>query len=64
MSSDQQGQMDVGGGTIDMDSPLAPKRGRKTKGSSSHAPTQASSPSALSLILTHYQHLFCLGCYH
>jgi len=63
MSSDQQGQMDVGGGTMDMDGPSAPKRGRKTKGSGSRAPTRASSPSAPSLVLTRCQHLFCLGCY-
>ncbi|KAG1908274.1 SNF2 family N-terminal domain-containing protein [Suillus fuscotomentosus] len=61
MSSDQQGQMDVG--VMDMDGPSAPKRGRKTKGSGSRAPTRASSPSAPSLVLTRCQHLFCLGCY-
>ncbi|KAG0704108.1 P-loop containing nucleoside triphosphate hydrolase protein [Suillus ampliporus] len=63
VSSDQQGQMDVGGGATDMDGPPTPKRGRKTKGSNSRAPTRASSPSAPSLVLTRCQHLFCLGCY-
>jgi hypothetical protein len=62
VSSDQQGQTDVGG-AMDVDGPSAPKRGRKTKSSNSRAPTRANSPSAPSLVLTRCQHLFCLGCY-
>jgi len=62
VSSDQQGQVDIGG-AMDMDGPSAPKRGRKVKNSGSRAPTRASSPSGLSLVLTRCQHLFCLGCY-
>ncbi|KAJ7169713.1 SNF2 family DNA-dependent ATPase [Mycena filopes] len=48
---------------MDVDGPSAPKRARKTKGSSSRAPTRASSPYTPRPILTRCQHLFCLECY-
>lgn len=46
------------------DGPPPSKRGRKTKGQTSRAPTRASSPSGGPRpVLTRCQHLFCLECY-
>ncbi|KIJ21918.1 hypothetical protein PAXINDRAFT_165253 [Paxillus involutus ATCC 200175] len=56
-------QMIEGGVCMDLDGPSAPKRGRKSKGTTSRAPTRVSSPSTSCLVLTRCQHLFCLGCY-
>ncbi|KZP31164.1 hypothetical protein FIBSPDRAFT_724894 [Athelia psychrophila] len=50
------------GGPLDVDS-SAPKRGRKSKASTSRGPTRASSPSVPHPILTRCQHLFCIQCY-
>lgn len=46
----------------DTEGTSAPKRGRKTKGSS-RAPTRGNSPSGPQLVLTRCQHLFCVNCY-
>nr|GAT47839.1 SNF2 family DNA-dependent ATPase [Mycena chlorophos] len=48
---------------MDVDGPPAAKRARKTKASSSRAPTRASSPSTPRPVLTRCQHLFCIECY-
>lgn len=60
-AANDPGQSD--GGALDFDGPPAQKRGRKTKGSSSRAPTRASSPSTPHPVLTRCQHLFCIECY-
>lgn len=53
-----------------MDRPPPNKRGRKSKGQTSRAPTRASSPSSNAIssngprpILTRCQHLFCIECF-
>lgn len=43
--------------------PSAPKRGKKSKASSSRANTRPSSPSLPRIVLTRCQHLFCLECF-
>jgi len=43
--------------------PSAPKRGKKSKATSSRASTRPSSPSAPRIIITRCQHLFCLECF-
>ena len=43
--------------------PSAPKRGKKSKASSSRANTRPSSPSVPRIVLTRCQHLFCLECF-
>ncbi|EKM84208.1 hypothetical protein AGABI1DRAFT_67507 [Agaricus bisporus var. burnettii JB137-S8] len=49
---------------MDADGPPPSKRGRKTKGPASRAPTRANSPSnGPRPVLTRCQHLFCLACY-
>lgn len=49
---------------MDADGPPPNKRGRKTKGQTSRAPTRANSPSSGPRpVLTRCQHLFCLACY-
>ncbi|KAJ7654995.1 SNF2 family DNA-dependent ATPase [Mycena polygramma] len=48
---------------MDVDGPSAPKRARKTKGSSSRGPTRANSPFTPRPVLTRCQHLFCVECY-
>ncbi|PFH54824.1 hypothetical protein AMATHDRAFT_135139 [Amanita thiersii Skay4041] len=48
---------------LDVDCPSTTKRGRKSKSSSSRAPTRASSPAGPRPVLTRCQHLFCLNCY-
>ena len=50
-------------GSMDPEGSLAPKRGRKPKGSSSHASTRANSPYPSHPVLTRCQHLFCIDCY-
>ena len=56
-------QQIIEGGLCLDDGPSAPKRGRKTKGTTSRASTRTNSPSTSSLVLTRCQHLFCLACY-
>ncbi|KAF8222127.1 hypothetical protein L208DRAFT_1413871 [Tricholoma matsutake] len=53
---------DPGQDAMMMDGSSAPKRGRKTKGTS-RGSTRASSPSMPRPILTRCQHLFCIECY-
>lgn len=51
---------------MDMDPtclPSAPKRGKKSKATSSRANTRPSSPSVPRIVLTRCQHLFCLECF-
>lgn len=49
---------------MDPDGPPPQKRGRRTKGQTSRAPTRANSPSGGPRpVLTRCQHLFCLECY-
>ena len=43
--------------------PSAPKRGKKSKATSSRANTRPSSPSVPRIVLTRCQHLFCLECF-
>ena len=55
-----------GESAMDMDPtclPSAPKRGKKSKATSSRANTRPSSPSAPRIVLTRCQHLFCLECF-
>lgn len=56
-------QQIIEGGVCMDDGPSAPKRGRKTKGTTSRASTRTNSPSTSYLVLTRCQHLFCLTCY-
>ncbi|KAF8898921.1 SNF2 family DNA-dependent ATPase [Infundibulicybe gibba] len=48
---------------FDADGSHSSKRGKKSKTSSSRAPTRANSPSTIRPLLTRCQHLFCLECY-
>ena len=54
---------DPGQDPMMIDGSSAPKRGRKTKGTTSRGSTRASSPSTPRPILTRCQHLFCIECY-
>jgi hypothetical protein len=51
------------GSLVDPDGPSAPKRGRKSKNSTSRGPTRANSPYTPHPVLTRCQHLFCIECY-